>query len=63
MIEIHQAEFEFTLFDIGFSKVQGEIIFWFTICNIGKGEESYALFQIQRAFGEWVLDIGFVNVI
>jgi hypothetical protein len=60
--ELVQPDFEFILFDSGFAKVEGEIIFWITICNIAKDDESYALFSIQKAFGEWTFDFGFLNI-
>ena len=62
-IEFIQAEFEVILIDVGFSKVLGKIIFWFKILNIAKGDESYSLFQIEKGFDEWLLDIGFVNIL
>lgn len=62
-VEFVTPEYEFILFDAGFSKVEGEFIFWITLCDIGIGDDQgYALFKIQKAFGEWSFDLGFMNI-
>ena len=61
-INIIIPEYEFTLIDLGFGKIEGKFSFWINLCSISNKDESYSLFQISKVIDEWSLDIGFINI-
>ena len=59
------------LFDVGCTKDNEEVSFWFDILRVVSPQEGddesdesgSALFSIEKANGEWLVDIFFIHII